>query len=630
MAAMPDGGAVVAGEFDGSIDLGDGERNGPAALLWRINGAGETVWTRAITSDDPDPDLSVIDGLASDGAGRFALGGYLVEAFDLGNGLMQRASERSLREGFIAMYEADGALAWARRFASTGSSRTLPFAFAANGDLWANTEVARQVDFGPGHVLESGGQTDLGLIRLDGQTGETRSAQIWGGDGYQFGTFVLDPESGALAMAGRQGFGVVDFGDHRIEGRAYFLVRFDAEGSLVSSQAFPVEDEPSVGGVAFGADGAVIAALRLNNGDDLGAGPMALPEGRSFVATSFDRANAVQWTRSFQGGPRDSRPRYFAVDPGGNIAMAIDLHVEVIVDDGQRFVEDRLGGDVLLMEVNSAGQTLRARVIGTEGSDTTNGFARASDQSILIAGRHGNIFEFDPRSNHDDFVVARYSPCWGAGDVGECVANEGAPCSAGVGACVAQGAVTCVGGCNAIAGDPGVEACNELDDDCDGTTDEGVLNPCGQCGDVPAEVCNEQDDDCDGEIDEDLPLNACGECGDVPPETCNGRDDDCDDNVDENIDCSCPLSEFNGNIRLACGAETQPGCAYENPGPGGFTCDDVCNQANWPHGGRCVEATAYTIDPFDHGPLCEVQRRNAHCDAVGNNPPRQVCVCAFD
>ena len=106
---------------------------------------------------------------------------------------------------------------------------------------------------------------------------------------------------------------------------------------------------------------------------------------------------------------------------------------------------------------------------------------------------------------------------------------------------------------------PGVEICNGLDDDCDGSIDEGLTG----CGCVPqAEICNGKDDDCDGKIDEDTDvpcgvnlgvcttgvehcvcsgsncgLGACTgaqPCGGVTPcvETCNGKDDDCDGIVD--------------------------------------------------------------------------------------------------
>ena len=55
---------------------------------------------------------------------------------------------------------------------------------------------------------------------------------------------------------------------------------------------------------------------------------------------------------------------------------------------------------------------------------------------------------------------------------------------------------------------PSAEVCDGLDNDCDGVTDNGVLNACGTCGPVPAEICGDGlDNNCDGNIDE-----GCGTC----------------------------------------------------------------------------------------------------------------------
>ncbi|HVV88621.1 MAG TPA: MopE-related protein, partial [Kofleriaceae bacterium] len=74
----------------------------------------------------------------------------------------------------------------------------------------------------------------------------------------------------------------------------------------------------------------------------------------------------------------------------------------------------------------------------------------------------------------------------------------GAPCSAGVGACARAGTLLCTADglgtrCSATPGQPaGQESCNYLDDDCNGTVDDGFRNPltgfydqptaCGACG----------------------------------------------------------------------------------------------------------------------------------------------------
>ena len=101
--------------------------------------------------------------------------------------------------------------------------------------------------------------------------------------------------------------------------------------------------------------------------------------------------------------------------------------------------------------------------------------------------------------------------------------------------------------CDAIV--PGPEACNGVDDNCNGDTDEGLSGaPCGvghcagqvQCKDgksacdgalAVTETCNSQDDDCDGVIDNGFLTNGaylndahCGGCGvDCAGEITNGK-----------------------------------------------------------------------------------------------------------
>ncbi len=153
----------------------------------------------------------------------------------------------------------------------------------------------------------------------------------------------------------------------------------------------------------------------------------------------------------------------------------------------------------------------------------------------------------------------------------------------GLGACQVT-VVNCMTGTVQICtpGNASAEACNSLDDDCDGAADEGnpggggvcvVAGQMGVCANSTrlctggaltcpqtiqpsAEACNSLDDDCDGATDEGLLTSCTSACGSgvmqcvngqydqssctappVPVEACNGADDDCDGLFDEGDLC---------------------------------------------------------------------------------------------
>jgi hypothetical protein len=182
--------------------------------------------------------------------------------------------------------------------------------------------------------------------------------------------------------------------------------------------------------------------------------------------------------------------------------------------------------------------------------------------------------------------------------------------------------------CDAVFPSSEGSSCNNLDDDCDGDTDEGISQGCGGCDDIltwpwcvdpnegmcqqgvqvcvggawgacngevepAAEVCNGFDDDCDG-VDDDSPIDVGGLCGGGPPGNentgeCQQGNEIC---VDGHLECA-------GDV---------------GPAPEGLTCDGLDND--------CDDLTDEGISQACC--LGSVQRRRGSCARAVRQPRQRL------
>jgi hypothetical protein len=223
------------------------------------------------------------------------------------------------------------------------------------------------------------------------------------------------------------------------------------------------------------------------------------------------------------------------------------------------------------------------------------------------AGESCNGVDEDCDGNVDELPIA---------GLGGACADPGFAAQMGVGRCTAGvqgcsfGTPTCQGFVRPLADD---SICNDIDDDCDGNTDENVdfndPRHCGSCSPCDldnaiagctAEACTIVD--ClPGFVDLDgNPANGC-EYGCTPtgPEQCDGVDNDCDGVVDNNLTAPVGFCDTDG----ACAGST-------------VSCSpDLCTgDVGW----QCNYGPAAELDSCGHLVLQELECDEMDGDCDGN------------
>lgn len=336
-ALGPDGSIVMAGAFEGSLDLdpGPGSRARLSAgdldvFIVALDASGDLRWGQTLGGIGEDSAREA--AMRPDGS--VAVAGCFEGAvdFDPGPGTDVRTSNGE-SDAFVTVLDADGALVWARTFGGGGIECALRVEAGSDGSVILAGGFDGTTDLDPGAALDAhatAGQFDAFIVAL-GPTGDLRWSRAFGGPGDDIVAALAVGPGGELGVAG------------------YFEDVVDLDAGPGSSQ---------------------VTAAGFSD---------------AFVAR-FEADGRLAWARSF-GGPDTDKAIALTIGPGETFTVSGSFEATADLDPGpgQRLFVSKGASDAFVVQLDPTGATRWIQTFGAETADDGVGVAALADGTVLAA-----------------------------------------------------------------------------------------------------------------------------------------------------------------------------------------------------------------------------------------------------
>lgn len=161
ITATPDGGAIVTGDFQGTIDFGGGALESAGTddiFVARLDAQGGHVWSQRFG----DELAQHAGGVAVDGGGNVLLTGYYNGTMTFGETALAEAQGF---DAYAAKLDSEGCSIWAKSFGGAAYQSGDGVAVDGSGNVFVTGKFTGTVDFGGGDLVSAGG-SDIFLAKF--------------------------------------------------------------------------------------------------------------------------------------------------------------------------------------------------------------------------------------------------------------------------------------------------------------------------------------------------------------------------------------------------------------------------------------------------------------------------------
>ncbi|MBW2455531.1 MAG: hypothetical protein JRI68_13510 [Deltaproteobacteria bacterium] len=402
VAVLDDGSSVIVGYAHQAMDFGGSSLpagGGSDVVIGKLDSAGTHVWS-ARYGDGGD---SWVGKVAVDGAGDIYLTGSFEGTLDFG-GLSTPLVAASAWNGFVAKISAAGVAQWAIRLGDSGATRPRSIDVDANG----NAAITGYFEGTLTLTSQASSDAEDGFVaRLDGSGAITWGA-TFGGAGDDRGRDVA-LEGSNLIVVGHFA-STIDFGgtaETDDGGQDGFVAKVN--GSNVQQWIVPIGalGDQFVNDVAL--DGTNVVAIGDGNGNLSILGQETAANMDDVFVVKLDADGSLLWTQHYVG-PQDQHTGGIAVDGQGNVWFGVSH--EGTVAYGGELVMSEGDDDWVLVKLDSAGVHQRSLRFGDDDDQDVRDMATDSQGNLVVVGECQDRIDFGfgaltGSSTYEDICIAR-------------------------------------------------------------------------------------------------------------------------------------------------------------------------------------------------------------------------------
>jgi hypothetical protein len=406
VALDPDGNVIVAGTFEGSMQVGDETlvSTGDAdVFVIKLGPDGAPIWARSVGGTARDRAL----GVAVDGAGDVVVGGDLQGSIAI---LGEVHASQGSGDVLVVKLGADGDVLWSVAFGSGAADAANGIAASADGNVVAVGIYAGTATL---DTFTIPGASPPNLFAVGIQPDGTPSwLRGFGGDEWDYATDVVIAGDSAWISGTYEnttafdGLNVVGSGDAEA-----LILQLGPDGTALSANGIGGPGDQDTDGIGITDAGSVLFAMDFTGTVDLDPGVSLTATVEDAVMGSYDTTGALEWS-------------LYASGPGNQLSRAIDLHPDgtmvwtgifstSITWEGQT-VASAGNYDVFVAKLDAAGGLTWLRTYGSADSQQSEDVAIAADGAAIVAGGFEGVIDLGTgaltSAGGFDVFVARLAP----------------------------------------------------------------------------------------------------------------------------------------------------------------------------------------------------------------------------